>query len=69
MKPIAQVDSERRAAILARAPIIPKGACHYCAWPFQGKELWCCSDCHSQYEAEKAAILAASVPVSYVLKR
>lgn len=67
-KPYAEIKAARRDAILSRAPVIPKGACHHCAWELLLKgALWCSADCAEQYEAEKAEILAAAVPVDYVL--
>ena len=55
------IAAERAAAIRAGAKIIPKGACHYCAWEFQAKELWCCSECSILYQAECAAMTAPAI--------
>lgn len=55
----AEQDAARRAAILAGAPIIPKGECHYCGWDRLPKGgLWCCADCASSYEAERRDLLS-----------
>jgi hypothetical protein len=54
----SDIAAARRAAIMAGAKIIPKGECHFCAWPFQAKELWCCSECATCYETERAELAA-----------
>lgn len=57
MSTTAQEES-RRAAILAYAPMVPKGACHYCGWTKIPKgALWCCADCASSYESERRDLL------------
>jgi hypothetical protein len=56
----ADIIAARTAAILAGAKIIPKGECHMCAWPFQGKELYCSQACETDYEAERVELTAAS---------
>lgn len=57
MKPMAEVDAERRAAILAGAALIPKGSCHYCGWDVPKPALWCASACAHDFHAEKAELL------------
>lgn len=67
MRPYAEIKAARRAAILARAPLIPKGECHCCGWGVPKLALWCSFSCAQDYAAEKAEILASAVPVDYVL--
>lgn len=69
MRPYVEIAATRRDAILKRAPIIPKERCHCCDWPIPKLALWCSSSCATDYEAEKAEILAAAVPVDYVLPK
>lgn len=57
-RPYAEIAEKRRADILAGAKIHPKGACWYCAWPFQAKELYCSADCAQSYEAERVELTA-----------
>lgn len=56
-RPYADIAARRKAAILAGAPIIPKGACHYCDWRLAPRGLWCCVSCCEEYEAEKKELL------------
>lgn len=54
----AEQDAARRAAILAGAPIIPKGECHYCGYQrIPKRDLWCSADCCREYEEEKRDLL------------
>lgn len=53
----AEIDAARKAAILARAPLIPKGTCHGCGFKIPKLALWCSSSCATDYEREKTALL------------
>lgn len=59
MRPYAEIKAARQAAILARAPLIPKDRCHCCDWPVPKSALWCATACAQDYEAEKAELLGA----------
>jgi hypothetical protein len=61
MKTLAEIDAERQAAILAHAPLLPKRACHYCAWEVPRLALWCCAKCAQSYEKEKSELLSMKV--------
>lgn len=51
------IDTARRAAILARAPMAPKGTCHFCGIRVAAKGvLWCAAWCAGEYEKERAEI-------------
>lgn len=53
-----EIDAARRAAILARTKLIPKGACHFCGYRLHAKgALWCATDCATEYEKERAELL------------
>lgn len=56
-KPYAEIMAQRQADILAGAKVHPKGACWFCLWPFQAKELYCSADCAQAYLAEVAKLL------------
>jgi hypothetical protein len=62
MKTLAEIDAERQAAILARAPLLPKQACHYCAEPLGKGALWCAYSCAQSYEAERDQLLHDIMP-------
>ena len=53
----ADQDAARRAAILARAALIPKHECHYCGTPIAPRALWCATEHATLYEAEKAELM------------
>lgn len=54
----AEIDAARRAAILARSKLIPKGACHFCGYKLHAKgALWCATDCATEYEKERVDLL------------
>lgn len=56
----AQISAARKAAILAGAPLIPKGECHMCAWKnIPPRALWCSTCCAKDYEAERKDLLGA----------
>lgn len=57
MRPYAEIAAARKAAILAHAPLIPKGECHCCGWELPKPALWCATQCALDYEAEKAELL------------
>lgn len=69
MRPYVEIKAARRQAILAHAPLIPKGRCHHCDWSIPKGALWCAIQCCTDFEAEKAEILASAVPVDYVLPK
>jgi hypothetical protein len=57
MSKLAAIDAARRAAILAGAPVVPKGTCHFCGYDrIPKRALWCCADCVKSYEAEKRSL-------------
>ena len=60
-RPYVEIAADRAAAIRAGAKIIPKSACHYCAWTFQAKEIFCCAECATLYQAECAAATAPAI--------
>lgn len=61
MRPYAEIKVARQAAILAHAPLVPKGECHMCAWTRIPKgALWCSSSCCLDYEAEKDELLGVT---------
>jgi hypothetical protein len=62
MKTLPEIDAERRAAILAHAPLLPKRACHYCAEPLGKGALWCATSCAQSYEAERDQLLNGVSP-------
>jgi hypothetical protein len=54
----AEIDAARRAAILARVKLVPKGCCHFCAYRLHAKgALWCSTDCATEYEKERVDLL------------
>lgn len=56
----AEISAARREAILTGAAIIPKGACHMCAWErIPSRALWCSAQCCQDYEAERKELLGA----------
>lgn len=56
----AEISAARREAILTGAAIIPKGACHMCAWEkIPARALWCSSACAADYEAERKELTDA----------
>jgi hypothetical protein len=59
-KPRAYSDiaAARKASILANAPIIAKGECHYCAWSLPKPALYCCGECASEFQKECAELAA-----------
>lgn len=54
--PYQEIEAARKARIHAGEKIHPKGACFFCAWPFQAKELFCSADCAASYHAEVASV-------------
>lgn len=57
MRPYAEIKAARKAAILAHAPLIPKGECHCCGWEVPPRALWCATVCARDYEDEKFELL------------
>jgi hypothetical protein len=54
----SKVDAARRAAILARAPLVAKGTCHYCDVRVGTRgALWCAAWCAGEYEKERVDLL------------
>jgi hypothetical protein len=65
----AEVDANRRAEILARAKLVPKGCCHFCGYRLGTKgALWCATDCAVEYEKERVDLLEPKTLVLGVLK-
>ena len=61
----AEIDAARRAAILARTKLVPKGCCHFCGYRLSAKgALWCATDCATEYEKERVELVE---PKSLVL--
>jgi len=64
-----KVDTARRAAILARTPLIPKGACHFCNVRVGARgALWCAKWCADEYEKERVDLLEPKTIVFGVLR-
>jgi hypothetical protein len=64
-----EIDAARRAAILARTKLIPKGACHFCAYRLHAKgALWCSTDCATEYEKERIDLVEPKTLVLGVVK-
>lgn len=65
----SKVDTARRAAILGRAPLIPKGACHFCDVRVSARgALWCAKWCADEYEKERVDLLEPKTVVFGVIK-
>ena len=56
-RPYFEIASARRAAILARAPLIPKCHCHMCDCRIAAKELFCSGVCGSDYSQEVSELI------------
>lgn len=56
-KTYEDIERERRAAIVARKQLIPKGRCHYCDYEVPKLAHWCCSDCAKSFEEERRRLL------------
>lgn len=61
-------DTARRAAILARTKLYPKGACHFCGYRLGKGALWCSTDCATEYEKERVDLLEPKTVEFGVLK-
>lgn len=57
-KPMAQIDAERRAFILAKKQPMPKGECNYCGHKVPPLAIWCSGSCAREFDSEKEAIRA-----------
>lgn len=65
----AEVDATRRAEILARAKLVPKGCCHFCGYRLGAKgALWCATDCAFEYEKERVDLLEPKILVLGVVR-
>lgn len=54
----AEIDAARRAAILAREKLVPKGCCHFCGYRLGARgELWCAQACADDYAEERTELL------------
>lgn len=56
-RPYAEIKAARQAAILAGEKLIAKGACFFCAWELPKPALYCCGDCASEYQKERAELV------------
>jgi len=68
MSSAAKIDSARRAAILARVILIPKGCCHFCGYQLGKGALWCSTGCATDYERERIDLLEPKTIEFGVLK-
>lgn len=58
MTTYAEIEAARQQAIRARAALVPKGCCHFCAIRVGAKgALWCSQACAEDYAKERDELL------------